>query len=135
MTDYEKKSTSPEAEAVEMMDRSVDTDIASQQRTGREQELQAWDEDRAREIASAEGLELTDAHFKVIQKLQDYYLDNGQAENGRELGDMLDEAFSEQGGREYLHTLFPEGPVAQGMRIAGLSVPTHTENESFGTAR
>jgi TusE/DsrC/DsvC family sulfur relay protein len=118
-----------------MMDRSVDTDIASQQRTGREQELQGWDEDRAREIAAAEGVELTDEHFKVIHKLRDYYRDNGLTETGSELGDMLDEAFSEQGGRKYLHTLFPEGPVAQGMRIAGLPVPAHTENESFGTAR
>lgn len=136
MTDYENKSTiSPEAEAVEMMDKSVDTDIDSQQRKAREQELQEWNEDRGREIAVTESVELTDAHFKVIQRLRDYYRDNGLAETGRELGDMLDETFSEQGGRKYLRTLFPKGPVAQGMRIAGLPVPGYTENGGFGTAR
>ena len=134
MTDYENKSSISQ-EAAEMMDKSVDTNIGSQQRKVREKDLQEWNEDRAREIAVTEGVELTDAHFKVIQKLRDYYRDNGLAETGRELGDMLDEAFSEQGGRKYLHTLFPEGPVAQGMRIAGLPVPAYTENEGFGTAR
>ncbi len=134
MTDVENKSSIP-PEAVEMMDKSVDTDIASQQRKRREQELQEWDEERAKEIAVAEGIELTDAHFKVIQKLRDYYRDNGLAKTGRELGEMLDETFAEQGGRKYLHTLFPEGPVAQGMRIAGLPVPALTENKGFGTAR
>jgi len=48
---------------------------------------------------------------------------------------MLDIEYAEQGGRKYLRRLFPEGPVAQGMRIAGLPVPPHTENEGFGTNR
>lgn len=48
---------------------------------------------------------------------------------------MLDIEYAEQGGRKYLHRLFPECPVAQGMRSAGLPVPPHTENEGFGTKR
>ena len=42
----------------------------------------------------------------------------------RELGDMLESEFADRGGRKYLRSLFPGGPVAQGMRIAGLAVPT-----------
>ena len=48
---------------------------------------------------------------------------------------MLDEHYAEQGGRKYLRRLFPQGPVAQGMRIAGLPVPPHTEDEGFGISR
>jgi tRNA 2-thiouridine synthesizing protein E len=122
-------------ESVEAMDVSVDTDIDSQQRTQREQELQHWSEGLARKAATGEGVELTDAHFQVIHLLRDYYLKNGLSESGRELDDMLDNEFSSQGGRKYLHHLFPDGPVAQGMRFAGLPVPAHSEDEGFGTAR
>ena len=123
------------SEAVEAMDVSVDTDINSQQRTQREQELQRWSEDQARNIASEEGVELSEAHFKVIHLLRDYYLKNGLTESGRELDDMLVNEFSSQGGRKYLHQLFPDGPVAQGMRFAGLPVPANSEDGGFGTAR
>jgi len=122
-------------EAVEAMDVSVDTDIDSQQRTQREQELQHWSDDQARKAATGEGVDLTDAHFQVIHLLRDYYLKNGLTESGRELDDMLVNEFSSQGGRKYLHQLFPDGPVAQGMRFAGLPVPAHSEDEGFGTAR
>lgn len=122
-------------EAVEAMDTSVDTDIDSQQRTQREQLLQRWDEGQARNIAGEEGVEINQAHFKVIHLLRNYYLENGLAESGRELEELLDKEFSSLGGRKYLHQLFPDGPVTQGMRFAGLPVPAHSEDEGFGTAR
>ena len=86
-------------------------------------------------IAKEEGVELTDSHFEVIRKLRDYYLEVGSVESGRELGDMLDETFSDQGGRKYLRRLFPQGPITQGMRFSGLPIPAHSEDEGFGTAR
>jgi len=131
----QKTRTEQLKEAVESMDTSVDTDIDSQQRTQREQELKRWDEDQARQVASEQGVELSEAHLKVIHRLRDYYLQNGLPENGRELEEFLDNEFSSQGGRKYLHQLFPDGPVTQGMRFAGLPVPAHSEDEGFGTAR
>jgi tRNA 2-thiouridine synthesizing protein E len=131
----EKTRTEQLKEAVESMDTSVDTDIDSQQRTQREQELKRWDEDQARHMASEQGIELSEAHFKVIHLLRDYYLKNGLPESGRELEEILDNEFSSLGGRKYLHQLFPDGPVTQGMRFAGLPVPAHSEDEGFGTAR
>lgn len=130
-----EKTTEKYKEAVEAMDTSVDTDIDSQQRKQREQELEHWDKDQAQKSASDEGVELGEAHFKVIHLLRDYYRKNGLPETGRELEDMLDNEFSSQGGRKYLHQLFPDGPVSQGMRFAGLPIPAHSEDESFGTAR
>ena len=123
------------AKAVKLMDVSVDTDISDQQRSNREAILSAWNEDQAREKAKQEGIELTADHLQVVQLLRDFYREHGEVISGRELGDMLDKVFASEGGRKYLRDLFPAGPVAQGMRIAGLPVPAHTEDEGFGTAR
>ena len=131
----EKTSDDQYRESIESMDVSVDTDIDSQRHTQREQELQRWDEGQARHLASEQGVELSEAHLKVIHLLRDYYLENGLPESGRELEEMLNNKFSSQGGSKYLHKLFPEGPVTQGMRFAGLPVPAHSEDEGFGTAR
>ncbi len=113
----------------------VDTDIDSQQRTRRQRLLDMWSEDMGRELATQEGLTLSDEHLAVICSLRDHFLEHGYAETGRELGDMLDTRFNDAGGRKYLRRLFPNGPVAQGMRIAGLPVPDLTESKGQGTAR
>lgn len=118
-----------------MVDRSVDTDIDSQERTHRKELLAGLDEAHVRDMASKEGIELTDEHLGVIECLRDYYLELGEAENGRDLEEMLDEIFDGHGGRKYLWTLFPGGPVSQGMRIAGLPVPPHSGDKGFGTVR
>lgn len=118
-----------------MVDRSVDTDIDSQERTHREELLDGLDEAHVRDMASKEGIELTDEHLGVIECLRDYYLELGEADNGRDLEEMLDEIFDGHGGRKYLWTLFPGGPVSQGMRIAGLPVPPHSGDKGFGTVR
>lgn len=113
----------------------VDTDIDSQQRTQRELELKNWSEEKIHKVASDEGVELSPDHLRVIHLLREYYLEHGGVHSGRDLGDMLDEKFADQGGRKFLHKLFPEGPVTQGMRFAGLSVPAYSEDEGFGTSR
>ena len=103
--------------------------------TPRGLDLQGWDEEQGQLTAKREDIQLTDEHWEVVYCLRDYYLQYGPAKNGRELGDMLDNKFADRGGRKYLRRLFPNGPVAKGMRIAGLNVPPHTENEVFGTSR
>lgn len=113
----------------------VETDVFVQRRKQREEELTNWDKEQARNMASHDGIELTDDHFKVIDLLRNYYLKNGAVKSGRELGDMLDDEFTHQGGRKFLRELFPQGPVTQGMRFAGLAVPAHSEDQSFGTSR
>ena len=109
-------------------------DTSSPLRSDRKIELQSWNETQAQRVAVQEGIALTEAHWAVIYCLRDYYLENGLAQSGRELGDMLDREFSELGGRKYLHRLFPHGPVAQGMRIAGLPLPAYTIDSGFGSA-
>lgn len=118
-----------------MVDRSVDTDIDSQERTHRKQLLDSLGEKHVREMADKEGIELTDEHLGVIECLRDYFLELGEAEKGRDLEDMLDEIFAGHGGKKYLWRLFPGGPVTQGLRIAGLPIPAHTGDKGFGTVR
>lgn len=113
----------------------IDTDGHSQQRSIRQRELNNWSFETGRRIAAGEGIDLDRPRLAVVHCLRDYYLDHGMAHNGRELGDMLDERFADEGGRKYLRRLFPGGPVTQGMKIAGLAVPDYSEDEGFGTAR
>ncbi len=118
-----------------MEDRSVDTDADSQARTYRKQLLDSLGETHVREMATRDGIALTNEHLGVIECLRDYYFEFGEAEKGRDLEEMLDEIFAGHGGRKYLWHLFPNGPVSQGMRIAGLPVPPHTGDAGFGTVR
>jgi tRNA 2-thiouridine synthesizing protein E len=118
-----------------MADRSVDTNIDSQERTYRKQLLDDLGQTHVREMAGKEGIVLTNEHLGVIECLRDYFLEFGHAEKGRDLEEMLDEIFAGHGGRKYLWLLFPNGPVTQGMRIAGLPVPPHTGDKGFGTVR
>jgi tRNA 2-thiouridine synthesizing protein E len=112
---------------------NVDTD--SPQLANRELDMQGWDEAQGRRNAGQEGIEMTDAHWEVVQFLREHYLKHGPAKSGRELSDIMDKRFSDQGGRKHLRRLFPEGPVTQGMRIAGLPLPPHSEDEGFGVNR
>ncbi len=118
-----------------MADRSVDTDVKSQERTYRIRVLDDLDKTHVHEMADKEGIVLTDEHLGVIECLRDYFLEFGEAEKGRDIEEMLDEVFAGHGGRKYLWNLFPGGPVTQGMRIAGLPVPPHSGDKGFGTVR
>lgn len=110
----------------------IDNPDTSGPHSEREIELQDWNEEQGRRNAEIEGIELTDAHWEVVHSLREYYLEHGQAKNGRELSKMLENKYMAQGGSKYLRQLFPKGPVAQGMHIAGLEVPPHTRDDGFG---
>lgn len=109
-------------------------DTSSPERADREHEMAGWSEDQARQVAADEGIEMTDDHWAVVRLLREHYLEHGLPEAGRDLADMLDEAFADKGGRRHLYRLFPKGPVFQGMKLAALPVPAYTEDEGFGTA-
>ena len=111
-----------QAGAVELMNKRVDADISSQQRTSRDTCLHLWDEDSAHKIDTDEGIDLSDEHWQVVHTLRGFFREHGPADSGRNLSEMLDQAFANQSCRTYPHLLFPAGPVRQGMGIAGLPV-------------
>jgi TusE/DsrC/DsvC family sulfur relay protein len=94
----------------------------------------AWNEDEARKVASSMGIELTDAHWDVIRFLRTHYLNVGADRYlAHEFSKTLDERFSAEGGLKYLYQLFPEGPLSQGCRIAGVPSPHDSKDNSFGS--
>ena len=111
-----------------------DPDTSSSRREDRKIDLQGWSRDDGVKLAAKEGLELTEAHWHVIDFLRNRYLEQGDPESAREVAEDLEAAFEEQGGDRYLRRLFPGGPVSQGSRIAGLTVPAYSTDTSFGTS-
>ena len=102
------------------------------ERMDRHNEIAHWDRDIAVQTAAREDIELTDAHWEVITFLRRYYLDHGWPGQSRVLIQEMDKAFSSEGGTRYLYKLFPQGPLTQGTRIAGLPEPANVNNASFG---
>ena len=81
-----------------------------------------YSEETVRVIAAAEGIELTDAHWKVVQYLRNEYREHGHTANFRALlkglADVLPGCDSKS-----LYELFPVGPAKQGAKVAGLPQP------------
>ena len=96
-------------------------------------ELEPWSEELAMALAKEEGIELGKEHWAVIHFLRQRYIHDGQAKSGRHVVETLDREFAGRGGKRYLYTLFPGGPVTQGSRLAGLPLPPYTADPSFGS--
>jgi tRNA 2-thiouridine synthesizing protein E len=94
-----------------------------------------WSREQAEDVAKTEGLTLTETHWEVVRALQELCTQNAEpALNARDLHDALDEHFHAEGGIKYLYELFPEGPLAQGCRLAGLEPPAGTQDKGMGSA-
>ena len=88
-------------------------------------QLEDWDEGVAEAMAAADDVELTSAHWEVIQFLKDYYEEFQVAPPVR----ILTKAIGKRLGKDkansrYLYQLFPQGPAKQACRYAGLPKPT-----------
>ena len=81
-----------------------------------------YSEEAVQVIAAADGIALTEDHWKVINFLRDQYRDHGHTPNFRnmvkELQDILPGCDSKS-----LYDLFPLGPAKQGCKVAGLPQP------------
>lgn len=98
-------------------------------------ELDDWDETVARSIAESQGIQLTDKHWQVVQFARDHYRTFANADNARQLLDAMEARFASEGGRRFLYQLFPNGPVSTASRIAGVPVPGHSTDPSFGISQ
>jgi tRNA 2-thiouridine synthesizing protein E len=95
--------------------------------------LERWSPQIASQLALSEGMVLEDEHWEIIYFLRERYRIHGNNDNARLILRELQDAFAPDSGREYLYELFPGGPVNQGSRIAGLPIPPHAYDASFGS--
>lgn len=82
----------------------------------------SYDDETARVIAAAEGITLTDDHWKVIAYLRDTYREEGATPNFRNMLKGLDDVLPGCDSKS-IYDLFPVGPAKQGPKVAGLPQP------------
>ncbi|MBK2124982.1 TusE/DsrC/DsvC family sulfur relay protein [Fangia hongkongensis] len=83
-----------------------------------------WDQTIANEIAKDEAIELTEAHWKIIYFLREYYQKEQKSPAIRILVKSLKEKHGAALGNSlYLQQLFPVSPAVQAAKIAGLPKP------------
>ena len=84
-----------------------------------------WTDDVAKAIAVAEGLDMTDSHWEVVNFLREYYEEYQIAPAVRVLTKAIGKKLGpDKGNSKYLYELFPYGPAKQACKIAGLPKPT-----------
>ncbi len=87
--------------------------------------LDEWNEGVAGYIAEQEGVDMTEAHWEVVNFLRDYYQKYQIAPMikilVKEIGKVMG---PEKGNTKYLYELYPGGPAKQACKIAGLPKPT-----------
>ncbi|MFN3544894.1 MAG: TusE/DsrC/DsvC family sulfur relay protein [Thiobacillus sp.] len=99
-------------------------------------EIDEWSHDIARKLAADAGIELGVAHLEVLDYLRDYVINQGGSqEDAQKILLALEHRFADRGGNRWLYSLFPGGPVTQGMKLAGLPEAPHAIDPSYGTAR
>lgn len=80
-----------------------------------------WNEDVARALAQAEGVELTQKHWDLIHYLRDEYVNNGQSQPmERVVLKEMSKRWDTKVSSKDLYQLFPLAPTKQGTKIAGL---------------
>ncbi len=86
--------------------------------------LEDWSPEVAEQIAAAEGIALTGAHWEIIELLRDYYREFDTSPAMRPLVKYCGLKLGADKGRSiYLLGLFPGSPAKIGSKIAGLPKP------------
>ena len=80
-----------------------------------------WNEQVAVQLASQEGLELTQAHWDVLHYLRDEYINNNANQpNNRSIIKDMSGKWGHKASNKELFDLFPGNPSKQAGLIAGL---------------
>lgn len=88
--------------------------------------LNDWNEDVAKTLASEEGVELTHAHWEVIEVLRNFYSEYQISPAMRVFVKLCREKLGDDKGNSiYLLRLFPDSPAKLASKIAGLPKPTN----------
>lgn len=86
--------------------------------------VEDWSPALAPILASSENIELTEAHWEVVNFVRDFYLEFNTSPAIRALVKAMGAKLgTEKGNSRYLHRLFPKGAAKQATKIAGLPKP------------
>jgi len=84
-------------------------------------DINSWNEDVAKVIAAAEGVELNERAWDLINYLRDEYINNGGNQpNDRNILKAMSQKWGGKVESKDLYTLFPMQPSKQATKIAGL---------------
>ena len=95
--------------------------------------LDDWSTDIAKELAAQENITLSGDHIALLLKLRDFYRRHAPWKNARSVLALLEETVGGTHARKELYKLFPQGPVRQACKLAGLPVPANSADPSFGS--
>lgn len=101
----------------------------NQQRIATDQEgyllnVQDWRPEMVNIMAQKENIELTEAHWEVVNFVRDFYLEFNTSPAIRPLVKAMGLKFgAEKANSRYLYRLFPKGPAKQATKLAGLPKP------------
>ena len=83
-----------------------------------------WSPQLAEHIAQLEGIELTAAHWEVVNFVREFYQTYDTSPAMRVLVKAIGQSLgADKANSMYLYRLFPKGPAKQATRIAGLPKP------------
>jgi tRNA 2-thiouridine synthesizing protein E len=87
--------------------------------------LDQWNKGVGEYLAKSESLEMSDAHWEVVNFLREYYEEYKIAPMIRILTKAIAKKLgADKGNTKYLYELYPGGPAKQACKIAGLPKPT-----------
>ena len=87
--------------------------------------INEWEPAVAEVMSKADGCDLTDNHWEVINFLREYYEEYQIAPAVRVLTKAIGKKLgADKGNSKYLYELFPYGPAKQACKYAGLPKPT-----------
>jgi TusE/DsrC/DsvC family sulfur relay protein len=99
--------------------------VADHDEEGYLTDITQWNRDLGGVIAKAENIDMTPAHWEVVDFLREYYEEYQIAPAIRILVKEMKKKFGpEKGDQKALYELFPYGPAKQACKIAGLPKPT-----------
>jgi tRNA 2-thiouridine synthesizing protein E len=84
-----------------------------------------WSQDIAAELATEEKIELTDAHWSVLEFVRDYWEDHKVIPDIRHVVSHMakTQGIDKKAAKQQMFKLFPYGYVKQACKIAGMQRP------------
>ena len=89
----------------------VNPDPANPDEQSLDQAVVDWACEQGERTAAEEGVDMTEERWALVDCPPDHYRRHGATSSGRNVAQVADDAFLEQGGNSYLHKLFPGGPT------------------------